>query len=196
MTDDKIFSSTIRAENGLNWMNPQYRFYDMKRVKKTIQKTEAALINTKESVAAAAAHSTHSTSAPNSTTHATYGSTTHMNNTNNTNSGSGVQQQQQQQHSPSTVQAWQDKARGERELLGRAKKYVDSQKKEIRRRQRRIERDRKDWRTDMLKSSGKKGEEQTKSRSRRQMLKEIKKSVEHDSEELNQAIQHLRSMDT
>ena len=36
MTDDKIFSSTIRAENGLNWMNPQYRFYDMKRVKKNI----------------------------------------------------------------------------------------------------------------------------------------------------------------
>lgn len=38
MTDDKIFDSTVRSENGQNWMNPQYRFYDMRRVQKNIPK--------------------------------------------------------------------------------------------------------------------------------------------------------------
>jgi hypothetical protein len=92
------------------------------------------------------------------------------------------------------ARAWQEKARKERELLGRAKKYVDSQKKEIRRRQKRIEHDRKDWREDMQKSS-RSNSSDSRSRSRKQMLKEIKKSLEHDSEELNKAIAHLRSMD-
>ena len=43
-------------------------------------------------------------------------------------------------------------------------------------------------------SNSENGANQT-SRSKKQMLKEIKKSLEHDSEELNQAISHLRSMD-
>jgi hypothetical protein len=102
--------------------------------------------------------------------------------------------------SSTKIAAWREKARAERELLGRAKKYVESQKKEIRRRQRRIERDRKDWRNDMTKAGGRHSnsenqEPSSRSRSRRQMLREIKKSLEHDSEELNQAIAHLRSMD-
>jgi hypothetical protein len=65
------------------------------------------------------------------------------------------------------IRVWQEKARKERELLGRAKKYVDSQKKEVRRRQKRIEHDRKDWREDMKKSSS--GDSDTRSRSKRQV---------------------------
>ena len=60
--------------------------------------------------------------------------------TNTTNSDSKSSSSSGNSQSTSKKELWQEKARAERELLGRAKKYVESQKKEIRRRQRRIER--------------------------------------------------------
>ena len=90
--------------------------------------------------------------------------------------------------------AWQQKARNERELLGRAKKYVESQKKEVKRRQRRIERDRKDWREDMrqYQRATENLDPSSRSRSRRQMMREIKKSLEHDASEVSWFDQSLQ----
>ena len=147
---------------------------EIAKQKKTIQKNEAAAANAAANNVAPSQY----TAVPNNAAPTGSSKSNHQN-----------------PRSSSKTQAWQNKARAERELLGRAKKYVDSQKKEIRRRQRRIERDRKDWRKDMLKGKSNENAPPGQSRSRKQMLKEIKKSLEHDSNELNAAIAHLRSMD-
>jgi hypothetical protein len=92
----------------------------------------------------------------------------------------------------------QQKVRAEWALLGRAKRYLASQKKEVRRRQRRIQRDRQDWKNEMRTYSFalERDDKTLRSDSRGRMLSEIKKSLEYDSSELNRAVANLQSVES
>ena len=86
---------------------------------------------------------------------------------------------------------WVKKARKEEALLRRAKEYYESQKKDVKRRQKKVQKERASWKQEMhkaAKSGGKLG------RSKRNMLRHIKHSLDSAATELNSSTLQLRKM--
>lgn len=79
----------------------------------------------------------------------------------------------------------------ERLLIGKASKFLESQKREVKRRQKRLEKEKAHWQEDMRAAARQKNNPGGLSRSKRRMLKEIKRGLQQQSDDLNAAINQL-----
>jgi chromosome segregation ATPase len=94
---------------------------------------------------------------------------------------------------PSKGGQWQDRVQAERTLLSKAKTFFDSQKRDIRRRQKRLEAARGHWEQDMREAAVQRKASGGLSKSKRGMLKEIKRGLQQQADELNAAIRQLQA---
>jgi hypothetical protein len=86
---------------------------------------------------------------------------------------------------------WEKRVNSERLLISKASKFLESQKREVKRRQKRLEKEKGHWQEDMRVAARQKNSRGGLSRSKRRMLKEIKRGLQQQSDELNAAINQL-----
>ena len=119
----------------------------------------------------------------------------------NTNSSSGSKHTESNDKSniggnlkkPNTTSKgpWDQRVVSERLLLSKASKFLESQKREVKRRQKRLEKEKMHWQDDMRAAAKEKNSRGGLSRSKRRMLKEIKRGLQLQSNDLNAAVKQL-----
>ena len=88
---------------------------------------------------------------------------------------------------------WQVRAQSERTLLKKAQTFLESQKRDIRRRQKRLEESRSHWEKDMRDAAIQKRSKKGLSKSKKMMLKGIKRGLQQQANDLNTAIKQLQA---